>query len=530
MTNTTHLALPLIDQNQSQKHVTHNEALRALDAIVHLSVISDALSAPPGSPTNGDRYLVAASPTDDWAGQQGKIAAWQDGAWRFYAPKAGWRAYIASKTSVYVYDGSNWASIVSVLQNLSLLGVGATADANNPFLASLNATLWTAKYVANGGDGDLRFKLNKEAAGDTVSQLYQSNFSGRAETGLTGDDNFHVKVSPDGSAWKESIVVDAATGEVAFPSGGPTKVRVFTSSGAYVPTPGMRFADVLLFGAGGGAGSGARAAPGSAASGGGAGGPGGRARGRFTAAQIGASQPVTIGAPGLGGAAVTTDNTAGANGTQGGFTALGALLKAYGGGAGAGGQIGAGSGGGGAGGPATAGANASGATGGGGSFGVGNGGSAAAGGSSLSADGVGGGGGGCNASGTPAGAGGTVNTNGPPGGGSGGGITAANAPANGANSGTMYVGGSAVVATGGVAGGAKHGGAGSTWANAAGPLEQCGGSGGGGAAETSAAAGNGGDGGLGGGAGGGGGASRNGFASGEGGNAGAGLMIIFEHF
>ncbi|MGJ0397401.1 MAG: DUF2793 domain-containing protein, partial [Methylocystis sp.] len=236
MANTTHLALPLIDQNQSQKHVTHNEALRALDAIVHLSVIDDALSAPPGSPADGDRYIVAATPTGAWLGQGGKVAAWQDGAWRFYAPQAGWRAYVASKTSVYVYDSSNWVSIVSVLQNLALLGVGATADANNPFLASLNATLWTAKYVANGGDGDLRFKLNKEGASDTVSQLYQTNFSGRAETGLTGDDNFHVKVSADGAAWKEAVLVDGTTGEVAFPSGGPTKVRVFASSGTYTPT------------------------------------------------------------------------------------------------------------------------------------------------------------------------------------------------------------------------------------------------------------------------------------------------------
>lgn len=216
MANTTNLALPLIDQNQSQKHVTHNEALRALDAIVHLSVIDDALSTPPGSPANGDRYIVAASPTDEWAGQQGKLAASQDGAWRFYAPKTGWRVYIASKTSVYVYDGANWVSIVSVLQNLALLGVGATADASNPFLVKLNATLWTAKYAAEGGNGDLIYKLNKESAAKSASQLYQTNFSGRAETGLTGDDDFHIKVSPDGSAWKEAVVFDRSSGKAAF--------------------------------------------------------------------------------------------------------------------------------------------------------------------------------------------------------------------------------------------------------------------------------------------------------------------------
>ena len=37
--NTTHLLLPYILASQAQKHVTHNEALRLLDAMVQLSVL-----------------------------------------------------------------------------------------------------------------------------------------------------------------------------------------------------------------------------------------------------------------------------------------------------------------------------------------------------------------------------------------------------------------------------------------------------------------------------------------------------------
>ena len=37
--------------------------------------------------------------------------------------------------------------------------------------------------------------------------------------GLAGDDDFHFKVSPDGSAWNEAILIDKDTGEVSFPSG-----------------------------------------------------------------------------------------------------------------------------------------------------------------------------------------------------------------------------------------------------------------------------------------------------------------------
>lgn len=39
MSGTTQLNLPYIAAAQAQKHVTHNEALRALDAIIQLSVL-----------------------------------------------------------------------------------------------------------------------------------------------------------------------------------------------------------------------------------------------------------------------------------------------------------------------------------------------------------------------------------------------------------------------------------------------------------------------------------------------------------
>ena len=82
----------------------------------------------------------------------------------------------------------------------SLLGVGTTADVTNPFSAKLNNALWVAKTVAEGGDGHLRYKMSKESAAKTLSLLFQDNFSDRAEIGLTGDDDFHLKVSADGSS------------------------------------------------------------------------------------------------------------------------------------------------------------------------------------------------------------------------------------------------------------------------------------------------------------------------------------------
>lgn len=227
MTETTpNLALPEIAAAQAQKHVTHNEALRALDAIVHLAVLDRDLVSPPETPAEGQRWLVGAPAADDWTGHDDEIAAWQDGGWHFYPPHVGWLAYVMDEAALVAWSGSAWEPALDLLsgatelQNMALLGVGTTADETNPFSAKLNNALWVARTEAEGGDGDLRYKLSKESEGKTLSLLFQDDFSGRAEIGLTGDDDFHFKVSDDGTTWREAIVIDKGTGQVSFPQGG----------------------------------------------------------------------------------------------------------------------------------------------------------------------------------------------------------------------------------------------------------------------------------------------------------------------
>jgi hypothetical protein len=215
MDDTANLKLPYIVAAQAQKHVTHNEALRALDAIVQLMVLDKDLAAPPGSPAEGDRYIVAASPTGAWAGQAGKLAAFQDDAWAFYAPHEGWIAWIGDEAAPRAFDGSAWVAITgttTTVNPVAMVGVNATADATNRLSVSSPASLFNHEGAGH------QVKINKAAPADTASLLFQTGFSGRAEYGLAGDDDFHVKVSPDGSTWHEAIVVDKDTGEVSFPN------------------------------------------------------------------------------------------------------------------------------------------------------------------------------------------------------------------------------------------------------------------------------------------------------------------------
>ena len=224
MTDTANLALPCIEGSQAQKHVTHNDALRILDTLVQLAVLTRTLSAPPASPSDGQRWIVKATGTGAWAGHDNAVAAWQDGAWIFSAPRTGWLAYVVDEPALVAWNGSTWVaatdalSTPTALDNMTRLGVGTAADTTNPVAAKLNNTLWVAQTAAEGGSGDLRFKLSKEAAADTLSFLFQDNYSARAEIGLTGDDDFHFKVSADGSTWHEGIVIDRTTGEVTFPN------------------------------------------------------------------------------------------------------------------------------------------------------------------------------------------------------------------------------------------------------------------------------------------------------------------------
>lgn len=211
---TPRLGLPWLMPAQAQKHVTVNESLGRLDALTQCSVVSRSISAEPSDPAEGAAYILPTAPTGpSWGGFAAQdIAYFQDAAWRRVSPRSGLLGWVQDEQRLVVFDGSAWIGLqeaITALDNLETLGVGTAADGTNPFSAKLNAALWTAKFVGEGGSGDLRYTLNKEAAGNTVSLLFQSGWSGRAELGLAGDDAFRLKVSGDGAAWTDAMIADS---------------------------------------------------------------------------------------------------------------------------------------------------------------------------------------------------------------------------------------------------------------------------------------------------------------------------------
>lgn len=209
MDNSANLSIPYLQASQAQKHVTHNEAIRALDCLVQLMVLDRNLTAPPATPADGDRYIVAAQATGIWSGQSHKIAAFADGHWTYHQPKTGWVAYVDDEDCLLVWKDGVWTNALAdtVVAGLSKLGVNASADLINRLAVKSDAVLFDASSTGS------QVKINKAAANHTSSLLFQSGYTGHAEIGLVGNNALRIKISADGVTWKEVLATDPISGQ-----------------------------------------------------------------------------------------------------------------------------------------------------------------------------------------------------------------------------------------------------------------------------------------------------------------------------
>lgn len=102
--------LPLLQAGQSQKEITHNEAIVRADALLHLAVESRAAGTPPAAPVPGQSWIVAPSASGDWAGHGGDIAAFQAGGWSFLLPREGCLAWVRDEGRFAIRTHTGWRS------------------------------------------------------------------------------------------------------------------------------------------------------------------------------------------------------------------------------------------------------------------------------------------------------------------------------------------------------------------------------------------------------------------------------------
>ena len=306
------LALPYLAAGQMQKHVTLNEALTRLDSLVQLAVNSRTTVEQPFAPADGDQYLLPEDATGAaWTGRPaGALMRFEGGGWTMIPLTNGAVAVVLDDEELVARSDGEWVplgQLLGAIQQLERLGLGTTADADNPFAVKLNKALWTALESGEGGDGDLRLTLNKQGPGDVLSLLMQSGYGGRAELGLIGDDDLRLKVSADGATWREALSVDRTTGRMTATLGAVRlEQTVFTADGSWTPPVWARQVEVLCVGGGGGGAGGQFGAAGTDRYGGGGGGAGGVSLARWPTASLTDALTISVGGGGAGGASNTS--------------------------------------------------------------------------------------------------------------------------------------------------------------------------------------------------------------------------------
>ncbi len=152
MSQSTRLALPYLAAAQAQKHVTVNESLLRLDALVQLSALSASQSAEPGAPGDGDIYLLPAGKTGSaWGAMaDGALAYYRDGAWEELTPQTGWRCCVEDENALYMRAAAGaWRKIAAADEHRLIFTPGGdgvvsiyridTARVQNPRTAAISS-------------------------------------------------------------------------------------------------------------------------------------------------------------------------------------------------------------------------------------------------------------------------------------------------------------------------------------------------------------------------------------------------------
>lgn len=234
MTDTPKLGITEMEQSQSQKHVTFNEAMFRLDVITQASVADRDLTAPPGSPSEGDSYIIASVASGDWLGAENSIAAFQGGIWVIYAPQVGWRTWISDEGILARWDGTAWLNLVGAGGNGTAAApayafaadpdTGMYRNAANELGFSTGGTerakITNTQFIISTGDlvvtnsgSNALVTVNKAATADDAGFTFQNAFSTTAQLGALGNDNFTIKV---GGSFTTAMIINSTTAAVSL--------------------------------------------------------------------------------------------------------------------------------------------------------------------------------------------------------------------------------------------------------------------------------------------------------------------------
>ena len=146
---TARLGLDYMTEGEQTPWVTFNDALNLLDVLAgRIRIIDRDLTAPPGSPSEGDAYIPAATATGDWSGDEGTIQVYWN-SWITITPKVGMVAFVSDEGDAPLYyDGLNWVSIAPRSVESGITAATTQSQGQGPLTREINHV----GTVANAND------------------------------------------------------------------------------------------------------------------------------------------------------------------------------------------------------------------------------------------------------------------------------------------------------------------------------------------------------------------------------------------
>lgn len=208
MSNTPNLALPEIAENQRSKYLTHNEALQLIDVLVQARVVDKDLTSPPAH-TDGNLYIVAASATGDWNGQDGNLAASINSSWEFVTPETDFLVFVQDENLWYRYNGTNWVQDPYTVTGPASSTDNAIARYDGTSGGSIQDSGWTiddSDNIQRSGN-----TVIDNARVGTFTQANVDNVRIDGNTISTTDTNGDLDLAPDGTG---QVTINGSTAGV----------------------------------------------------------------------------------------------------------------------------------------------------------------------------------------------------------------------------------------------------------------------------------------------------------------------------
>lgn len=159
----------LTNAAQGEQHYTAlMKQWRWIDFHGQASVINITTATPPGSPADGDAYLVATGGTGAWSGKDGQVARyWMAGAvWEFGVPVVGWHLRDRSTGLGYNYFGGGWNADLAPVTGALIYQGTVNMSMGDPMLAAPAAGNLGWYYVVSVGSGSAVSYTNLPASVD----------------------------------------------------------------------------------------------------------------------------------------------------------------------------------------------------------------------------------------------------------------------------------------------------------------------------------------------------------------------------